>query len=116
VGDHTWDHVSVNGMTASELDAEIGHTRRVASSDAGEPVFLFRPPLGQHDPGGAPAYLGADPQARPPDRDRAAAPHDGSAVERAAPLARLSLTQLRSAKATTRAGGRRQWSRCIDWL
>ncbi len=49
VGDHTWDHVSVNGMTASELDAEIGRTRRVASSDAGEPVFLFRPPLGQHD-------------------------------------------------------------------
>ncbi len=36
-------------MTASELDAEIGRTRRVASSDAGEPVFLFRPPLGQHD-------------------------------------------------------------------
>jgi peptidoglycan/xylan/chitin deacetylase (PgdA/CDA1 family) len=56
VGDHTWDHVSVDGMTPSELDAEIGHTRRVASSEAGEPVFLFRPPLGQHD-AAADAYL-----------------------------------------------------------
>ncbi|HZP29013.1 MAG TPA: polysaccharide deacetylase family protein [Acidimicrobiia bacterium] len=51
VGDHTWDHVSVDGMTRSELDAEIEHTRQVASSDAGAPVFLFRPPLGQHDAG-----------------------------------------------------------------
>jgi peptidoglycan/xylan/chitin deacetylase (PgdA/CDA1 family) len=49
VGDHTWDHVPVKGMSTSELAAQIARTRRVAEADSGHRVFLFRPPLGQHD-------------------------------------------------------------------
>jgi peptidoglycan/xylan/chitin deacetylase (PgdA/CDA1 family) len=49
IGDHTWDHVSVVGLSASELDAEIGRTRRAIAAETGERVVLFRPPLGQQD-------------------------------------------------------------------
>jgi peptidoglycan/xylan/chitin deacetylase (PgdA/CDA1 family) len=49
VGDHTWDHVPLDGMTQSELEYQIIHTREVAEADSGEPVVLFRPPLGRHD-------------------------------------------------------------------
>jgi peptidoglycan/xylan/chitin deacetylase (PgdA/CDA1 family) len=49
IGDHTWDHISMTGLSATELDAEIGRTRRVLQQMTGQRVFLFRPPLGQHD-------------------------------------------------------------------
>lgn len=49
IGDHTWDHVSMLGLSATELDAEIGRTRRVLQQLTGQHVFMFRPPLGQHD-------------------------------------------------------------------
>jgi peptidoglycan/xylan/chitin deacetylase (PgdA/CDA1 family) len=49
IGDHTWDHISMMGLSASELDAEIARTRRVLQQITGQRVFLFRPPLGQHD-------------------------------------------------------------------
>ena len=49
VGDHTWDHVPVVGMSTSQLAAQIERTRKAAEADSGSPVFLFRPPLGQHD-------------------------------------------------------------------
>ncbi len=49
VGDHTWDHVSVVGMSRRELQAQVARTRRAVAKAAGERVFLFRPPLGQHD-------------------------------------------------------------------
>jgi peptidoglycan/xylan/chitin deacetylase (PgdA/CDA1 family) len=49
IGDHTWDHISMLGLSATELDAEISRTRRVLQQLTGQHVFLFRPPLGQHD-------------------------------------------------------------------
>jgi len=49
IGDHTWDHISMLGLSATELDAEIGRTRRVLQQLTGQHVFMFRPPLGQHD-------------------------------------------------------------------
>jgi peptidoglycan/xylan/chitin deacetylase (PgdA/CDA1 family) len=49
VGDHTWDHVPVEGMSTSQLAAQIERTRAAAETDSGRPVFLFRPPLGRHD-------------------------------------------------------------------
>jgi peptidoglycan-N-acetylglucosamine deacetylase len=49
IGDHTWDHISMVGLSANELDAEIGRTRRVLQQLTGQRVFMFRPPLGQHD-------------------------------------------------------------------
>lgn len=49
VGDHTWDHVAVRGMSASRLDDQILRTRREAERLSGRPVFLFRPPLGARD-------------------------------------------------------------------
>ena len=49
VGDHTWDHVTVTGMSRTQLAAQIARTRRAAAADSGQPVFLFRPPLGLHD-------------------------------------------------------------------
>jgi peptidoglycan/xylan/chitin deacetylase (PgdA/CDA1 family) len=49
VGDHTWDHVPVEGMSTTQLAAQIERTRSAAEADSGSPVFLFRPPLGRHD-------------------------------------------------------------------
>ena len=49
VGDHTWDHVSMLGLDRSALDAEIERTRHALEQLTGHGVFLFRPPLGQHD-------------------------------------------------------------------
>ncbi len=49
VGDHTWDHVSVVGMSRAELDAQIARTRHGIARAAGERVVLFRPPLERHD-------------------------------------------------------------------
>lgn len=49
IGDHTWDHISMVGLSADELDAEIARTRRVLKQITGQRVFLFRPPLGRHD-------------------------------------------------------------------
>jgi peptidoglycan/xylan/chitin deacetylase (PgdA/CDA1 family) len=49
VGDHTWDHVPVVGMSTGELAEQIERTRTAAERDSGGPVFLFRPPLGRHD-------------------------------------------------------------------
>jgi peptidoglycan-N-acetylglucosamine deacetylase len=49
VGDHTWDHISVVGLSRDELAAEIDRTRTALEQLTGRRVFLFRPPLGQHD-------------------------------------------------------------------
>jgi peptidoglycan/xylan/chitin deacetylase (PgdA/CDA1 family) len=49
IGDHTWDHISMVGLSRVELDAEITRTRRVLQQITGQRVFLFRPPLGQRD-------------------------------------------------------------------
>jgi len=49
VGDHTWDHIAVRGMSPAELDEQIAKTQRAAEHLSGEPVVLFRPPLGARD-------------------------------------------------------------------
>lgn len=49
IGDHTWDHVPVDGMTPAELDDQIARTRRAIEDITGEDVVLFRPPLGRRD-------------------------------------------------------------------
>jgi peptidoglycan/xylan/chitin deacetylase (PgdA/CDA1 family) len=49
VGDHTWSHVTMNGLSTSQLDAEIGRTRRALGRLTGTHVSMFRPPLGLHD-------------------------------------------------------------------
>jgi peptidoglycan-N-acetylglucosamine deacetylase len=51
VGDHTYDHVSLEGLTADELTHEVSDARRVIeAATGGTPVRLFRPPFGAHDP------------------------------------------------------------------
>src|SRR6266516_1270214 len=47
-GDHTWDHVTMAGRSASVVDDQIDRTRRTIEARTHHPVFLFRPPLGLH--------------------------------------------------------------------
>lgn len=49
VGNHTWNHVDVTGLSAEGLEAEIGETSRALRSATGAPVRLFRPPFGARD-------------------------------------------------------------------
>jgi peptidoglycan/xylan/chitin deacetylase (PgdA/CDA1 family) len=50
VGDHTYDHTSLPGVTADELTHEIGDAQTVIQAAAGgRAVRLFRPPFGSHD-------------------------------------------------------------------
>jgi peptidoglycan/xylan/chitin deacetylase (PgdA/CDA1 family) len=50
VGDHTYDHTSLPGDTADELDHEIGDALTVIqAATGGRTVRLFRPPFGAHD-------------------------------------------------------------------
>ncbi len=51
LGDHTWNHVDLGGLSRDELRYEIGRTQREVARASGEPVRFFRPPLGRH--GGA---------------------------------------------------------------
>jgi peptidoglycan/xylan/chitin deacetylase (PgdA/CDA1 family) len=56
VGDHTWDHIPVTGMTQAQLDDQIQRTRLAEARRTGRSVFLFRAPLGLRD-GALDAYL-----------------------------------------------------------
>jgi len=49
VGEHTWDHVAVTGLSQSGLDAQIGRTQTAVARATGEPVRMFRPPYGATD-------------------------------------------------------------------
>jgi peptidoglycan/xylan/chitin deacetylase (PgdA/CDA1 family) len=49
IGDHSFDHISMVGLSQAELEGQIARTRRLAARAAGERVVLFRPPLGRHD-------------------------------------------------------------------
>ncbi len=50
VGDHTYDHVSLEGLTADDLHHEVADARRVIeAATGGRRVRLFRPPFGAHD-------------------------------------------------------------------
>ena len=49
MGDHTWTHAALTGLSRGEQTSEIDRTRRAAQRAAGEPVVFFRPPEGVHD-------------------------------------------------------------------
>lgn len=49
VGIHTYDHVSLSGLNAADLDAQVGRTRRVLQGILGREDFLLRPPYGYLD-------------------------------------------------------------------
>jgi peptidoglycan/xylan/chitin deacetylase (PgdA/CDA1 family) len=49
VGDHTWDHPLLTGLSPGAVDGEIGRTQRAAALASGGPVALFRPPYGARD-------------------------------------------------------------------
>ena len=49
LGDHTWTHRSLPGLSQTELDDEIGRTQQAVARASGTPVRLFRPPFGATD-------------------------------------------------------------------
>jgi peptidoglycan/xylan/chitin deacetylase (PgdA/CDA1 family) len=49
LGDHTWDHPSLPGLSQDQLDEEIGRTQQAVARASGAPVKLFRPPYGATD-------------------------------------------------------------------
>jgi peptidoglycan/xylan/chitin deacetylase (PgdA/CDA1 family) len=49
VGNHTFDHSSLPGLTADELDHQLGDAQTVIEAAAKRDVRLFRPPYGARD-------------------------------------------------------------------
>ena len=49
IGNHTYDHVDLVGITQEQLDHEIVASRELIEEHAGTSVDLFRPPYGHHD-------------------------------------------------------------------
>jgi peptidoglycan/xylan/chitin deacetylase (PgdA/CDA1 family) len=49
VGDHTWDHVPLAGLSQAELDPEILRARHALAVATGAAIALFRPPLERRD-------------------------------------------------------------------
>jgi peptidoglycan/xylan/chitin deacetylase (PgdA/CDA1 family) len=49
LGDHTWTHRSLPGLSPDDLDYEIGKTQKAIARTSGAPVRLFRPPYGATD-------------------------------------------------------------------
>jgi peptidoglycan/xylan/chitin deacetylase (PgdA/CDA1 family) len=49
-GDHTWDHVTMTGRSTAFMGQQIERTRNAIRAKTHRAVFLFRPPLGLHDP------------------------------------------------------------------
>ncbi len=49
VGDHTFTHPLLTGLSAGEAENEIVRTQHVVERASGGPVFLFRPPYGALD-------------------------------------------------------------------
>lgn len=51
VGDHAWTHSDLRTLPPARVDAEIGNTQAVIEHETGgNPLWLFRPPYGAHDP------------------------------------------------------------------
>jgi peptidoglycan/xylan/chitin deacetylase (PgdA/CDA1 family) len=46
VGDHTYTHPVLTGLTAAEVSSEIERTRRKIEAATGQAISLFRPPYG----------------------------------------------------------------------
>jgi peptidoglycan-N-acetylglucosamine deacetylase len=49
VGDHTWTHPVLTGLSAGAAEEEIVRTQQAVAAASGGPVALFRPPYGAHD-------------------------------------------------------------------
>jgi peptidoglycan/xylan/chitin deacetylase (PgdA/CDA1 family) len=50
VGDHTFTHPVLTGLSPAEAEREIVRTQEALERSSGGPVFLFRPPYGAHNP------------------------------------------------------------------
>jgi peptidoglycan/xylan/chitin deacetylase (PgdA/CDA1 family) len=50
VGDHTWHHLYLPGLSPSRIRSEIADTQTAIAKASGGPVLVFRPPYGAHDP------------------------------------------------------------------
>lgn len=46
VGNHTWSHAYLPGLSTAEMTREIGDSKRAIAKASGEPVTLLRPPYG----------------------------------------------------------------------
>jgi peptidoglycan/xylan/chitin deacetylase (PgdA/CDA1 family) len=49
VGDHTFTHPLLTGLSAGAAEGEMVSTQQALARTSGGPVFLFRPPYGAHD-------------------------------------------------------------------
>ncbi|MFN2542946.1 MAG: polysaccharide deacetylase family protein [Actinomycetota bacterium] len=49
IGDHTYDHIDLLGISQDELDHQIVDSRQLIEEHADTRVRLFRPPYGHHD-------------------------------------------------------------------
>ena len=49
IGVHTYDHVSLQGLSRRDFDLQVGKTRALIASLAGEGNYWLRPPYGQID-------------------------------------------------------------------
>jgi peptidoglycan/xylan/chitin deacetylase (PgdA/CDA1 family) len=49
VGDHTWTHPYLPGLSLTEAESEVVRTQAAVARASGGPVFLFRPPYGAMD-------------------------------------------------------------------
>jgi peptidoglycan/xylan/chitin deacetylase (PgdA/CDA1 family) len=49
VGDHTYDHASLTGLSTARIHQEINSTAKIIESAIGRPPLLMRPPYGAYD-------------------------------------------------------------------
>ncbi|MFL5798622.1 MAG: polysaccharide deacetylase family protein [Actinomycetota bacterium] len=49
IGDHTYDHVSLVGLSQDDLEHQLGDAQVAIRRATHVPVLLFRPPMGLHD-------------------------------------------------------------------
>jgi peptidoglycan/xylan/chitin deacetylase (PgdA/CDA1 family) len=49
IGNHTWDHMLLPGLTESAFSEQVDNTSDLLSRVAGQPVRCVRPPAGKHD-------------------------------------------------------------------
>jgi len=48
LGDHTWSHAYLPGLSAGQMANEIASAQNAIEKASGSPVMLFRPPYGAH--------------------------------------------------------------------
>ena len=50
IGDHTWTHTSLTGLSPAQVALEITHAKQELSRVTRAPIDLFRPPYDERDP------------------------------------------------------------------